>query len=90
MGRPGTPGPEGGEGGGENSNKATFSATVVLLGIISFILGVIAVAVPYWGQFRTPHSGMYNVGRMLNLFKVCINSMWYWLLLKGVYNCQHI
>jgi len=56
MGRPGTPGPEGGEGGGENSNKATFSATVVLLGIISFILGVIAVAVPYWGQFRTPHS----------------------------------
>ena len=57
MGRPGTPGPEEG-GGGDSSNKATFSATVVLLGIISFILGVIAVAVPYWGHFRPQYSGI--------------------------------
>ena len=57
MGRPGTPGPEEGGGGGDSSNKATFSATLVLLGIISFILGVIAVAVPYWGHFRPQYAG---------------------------------
>jgi len=56
MGRPGTPGVEERGGGGDDSNKATFSATVVLLGIISFILGVIAVAVPYWGHFRPQYS----------------------------------
>jgi len=52
-GRPGTPAPDHG-GGGEA--KATFSGGVVLVGIISFVLGVIAVAVPYWGLFR-PQSG---------------------------------
>lgn len=63
MGRPGTPGPEERGGGGDNSNKATFSATLVLLGIISFILGVIAVAVPYWGHFRPQYAAsgaVYN------------------------------
>jgi len=56
MGRPGTPGLEDRGGGGDGSNKATFSATVVLLGIVSFILGIIAVAVPYWGHFRPQYA----------------------------------
>ena len=53
-GRPGTPGPR--DGGGAGESKATYSGAVVLVGIISFVLGVIAVAVPYWGLFR-PHTG---------------------------------
>lgn len=53
-GRPGTPGPR--DGGGAGEGKATYSGAVVLIGIISFVLGVIAVAVPYWGLFR-PHTG---------------------------------
>ena len=55
MGRPGTPGPgEGGRGGGGGGGggKATLSGAMVLLGIVSFVMGVIAVAVPYWGHFR--------------------------------------
>lgn len=54
-GRPGTPAPDSGGGGGQET-KATFSGGIVLVGIISFVLGVIAVAVPYWGLFR-PQSG---------------------------------
>lgn len=57
-GRPGTPGPRDGAGAGET--KATYSGAVVLVGIISFVLGVIAVAVPYWGLFR-PHTGKHGV-----------------------------
>ena len=56
-GRPGTPGPRDGAGAGET--KATYSGAVVLVGIISFVLGVIAVAVPYWGLFR-PHTGKHG------------------------------
>ena len=56
-GRPGTPGPR--DGGGAEEGKATYSGAVVLVGIISFVLGVIAVAVPYWGLFR-PHTGKHN------------------------------
>ena len=56
-GRPGTPGPR--DGGGAGEGKATYSGAVVLVGIISFVLGVIAVAVPYWGLFR-PHTGKYR------------------------------
>ena len=52
-GRPGTPGPGGGGGG---DTKATYSGGVVLVAIISFVLGTIAVAVPYWGLFR-PQTG---------------------------------
>ena len=75
-GRPGTPGnntisgytdntisgPGPGSGAGERAGegKATYSGAVVLLGIISFVLGVIAVAVPYWGLFR-PHTGKHGV-----------------------------
>ena len=56
MGRPGTPGPgEGRESNNNNDNKATFSGAVVILAIVSFVLGVIAVAIPYWGYF-TPSS----------------------------------
>ena len=53
-GRPGTPAPD--SGGGGNEAKATFSGGIVLVGIISFVLGVIAVAVPYWGLY-SPNSG---------------------------------
>ena len=56
-GRPGTPGPGGGGGGaGGGDTKATYSGGVVLVAIISFVLGTIAVAVPYWGLFR-PQTG---------------------------------
>ena len=54
-GRPGTPGP-GGSGAGGGDTKATYSGGVVLVAIISFVLGTIAVAVPYWGLFR-PQTG---------------------------------
>ena len=57
-GRPGTPGPRDGGGAGGGEGKATYSGAVVIVGIISFVLGVIAVAVPYWGLFR-PHTGKY-------------------------------
>ena len=51
MGRPGTPGPaESGSSSGER--KATLSGAMVLMGILSFVLSVIAVTVPYWGHFR--------------------------------------
>jgi len=51
MGRPGTPGPaDGSSSSGER--KATLSGAMVLMGILSFVLGVIAVTVPYWGHFR--------------------------------------
>ena len=45
--------------GGRSSkeNKATFSATVVLLAVLSFVLGAVAVAVPRWGSFRPPGAG---------------------------------
>jgi len=58
MGRPGTPGPGEGAGGGGKSGetKATFSGSVVLLGIVSFVLGVIAVATPYWGKVVPNHT----------------------------------
>ena len=56
-GRPGTPGPgPGGGGAGGGDTKATYSGGVVLVAIISFVLGTIAVAVPYWGLFR-PQTG---------------------------------
>ena len=55
-GRPGTPAPDHHTSDGDT--KASFSGGVVLVGIISFVLAVIAVAVPYWGLFR-PQSGMY-------------------------------
>ena len=58
-GRPGTPGPRDGGGAGGGEGKATYSGAVVIVGIISFVLGVIAVAVPYWGLFR-PHTGKYT------------------------------
>jgi len=54
MGRPGTPGPGERAAGEAGESRATFSGAVVLLGIVSFVLGVIAVAVPYWGHFRPP------------------------------------
>ena len=53
MGRPGTPGPgDMGRGASNGDNKATVSGAMVLMGIVSFVMGVIAVAVPYWGHFR--------------------------------------
>ncbi len=55
MGRPGTPRPGERRENDNSENKATFSGAVVLLGIVSFVLGVIAVAIPYWGYF-TPSS----------------------------------
>jgi len=55
MGRPGTPGPS--DGGGNSENKATFSGTVLLLAIISFVLGAVAIAVPHWGYFAPPGAG---------------------------------
>ena len=57
MGRPGTPGPGERAAGETGESRATFSGAVVLLGIVSFVLGVIAVAVPYWGHFRPPGAG---------------------------------
>ena len=53
MGRPGTPGPaDMGRGTNTGDNKATVSGAMVLMGLVSFVMGVIAVAVPYWGHFR--------------------------------------
>lgn len=52
MGRPGTPGPS--DGDNRSENKATFSGTVLLLAIISFVLGAVAIAVPHWGYFEPP------------------------------------
>jgi len=52
MGRPGTPGPS--DGDSRSENKATFSGTVLLLAIISFVLGAVAIAVPHWGYFEPP------------------------------------
>ena len=51
-GRPGTPAPDTAAG----ETKATLSGGVVLVGIISFVLAVISVSVPYWGIFR-PQTG---------------------------------
>ena len=76
-GRPGTPAPDHG-GGGEA--KATFSGGVVLVGIISFVLGVIAVAVPYWGLFR-PQSGKW---------KHCIRPNWLELIVALYIHCDTI
>ena len=53
MGRPGTPGPtDRPDGSSSGERKATLSGALVLMGILSFVLGVIAVTVPYWGHFR--------------------------------------
>ena len=56
-GRPGTPAPDTGASG---ETKATLSGGVVLVGIISFVLAVISVSVPYWGLFR-PQTGESQV-----------------------------
>ena len=52
-GRPGTPGLD---NRASEETRAGFSGAIVLVAIISFVMSVIALAIPYWGVFR-PQSG---------------------------------
>merc|ERR1719419_1480095 len=48
-GRPGTPGLD---NRASEETRAGFSGAIVLVAIISFVMSVIALAIPYWGVFR--------------------------------------
>ena len=54
------------DGGGNSENKATFSGTVLLLAIISFVLGAVAIAVPHWGHFAPPGHGAGETQSWMN------------------------
>ena len=41
----------GGGGGDGRGQKATFSGMTVLVGVVAFILDVVSVAVPQWGNY---------------------------------------